>query len=383
MSLHVFLVAVEASADALGAALMRQLRQHDPAIRFSGIGGPLMAQEGLVSLFDPTPLAIIGMTEVLRVIPLALRRAAQAADAALAAGPDIAVLIDAWGFTTQIAKRLRARGARFPLLKYVGPQVWAARPGRARKIAAMYDGLIALFEFERPFYAPFALPVTICGMAALQMRVRADGAAFRRAHGLEGRVLLLAPGSRPGEISRVAPVLEEAAAQICAACPDMHVVCCVAPSVSEAVEARARNWGFRHTLIRDPALKHAAFAAGDIALAASGTVTSEIAMQGVPVIVGYRVGALTAAVMRPVFKAPFINLMNIAAGRMIVPEFVQDAFTSRAISGAALHLLAHERARALQIAAQEDALDRLGRQGCAEEIAAQMVLATISRSVRA
>lgn len=379
MSAHVFLVAVEASADALGAALMRQLRQQDRAIRFSGIGGPLMAQEGLISLFDPTPLAIIGMTEVLRVIPLVLRRAAQAADAALAAGPDIAVLIDAWGFTTQIAKRLKARGARFPVLKYVGPQVWAARPGRARKIAAMYDGLIALFEFERPFYAPYALPIAVSGMAALQTSGRGDGAAFRRAHGLEGRVLLLAPGSRPGEIQRVAPVLEDAAAQICAACSDVQVVCCVAPSVREAVEARAQNWGFPHFLALDPAQKHAAFAASDIALAASGTVTSEIAMQSVPVIVGYRVGALTAALMRPMFKAPFINLMNIAAGRMIVPEFVQEAFTSGAISAAALQLLGNPRARELQIAAQEAALDRLGRQGCAEEIAAQMVLATISR----
>lgn len=383
MSLHIFLVAIEPSADAMGAALMRQLRLDAPGIRFSGVGGRQMGEEGLASLFDAAPLAVIGLTEALRVAPLALRLAAQTADAAMEGRPDAAVLIDAWGFTTQIAKRLRARGARFPLLKYVGPQVWAARAGRARKIAAMYDGLIALFEFERPFYAPYALPIAVCGMAALQMRVRADGAAFRRAHGLEGRVLLLAPGSRPGEILRVAPVLEEAAAQICAACPDLHVVCCVAPSVREAVQARARNWGFRHALILDPAQKHAAFAAGDIALAASGTVTSEIAMQSVPVIVGYRVGALTAALMRPVFKAPFINLMNIAAGRMIVPEFVQEAFTSHALSAAALHLLAHKRARELQIAAQEAALDRLGRQGYAEEIAAQMVLATISRSARA
>lgn len=383
MSLHVFLVAVEPSGDALGAGLMQRLRALHPDARFSGVGGAQMRDCGLVSLFDPMPLAVIGLTEALRVAPLALRLAAIAADAAITNAPDVAVLIDAWGFTTELARRLRAQRASFPLVKYVGPQVWAARPGRAKKIAALYDGLIALFAFEKPFYAHFDLPVAVCGMPALQSVVSGDGEAFRRAHGLTGRVLLLAPGSRPSEIIRVAPVLEEAAARLCAARTDVRVVCCVAPSVREAVMARAQAWPFAHVLVLDPAQKPHAFAAGDVALAASGTVTSEIAVQGVPVVVGYRVGAITAALMRPFMLARYITLMNIAAGRRIVPEFVQQGFTSQAMAAAAAPLLDDKKARALQIAAQDAALALLGRGGRpAEEIAADLVLATISRHAK-
>lgn len=363
----------------MGAALMRRLRAIHPDVRFSGVGGMQMGALGLASLFDPTPLAVIGLTEALRVAPLALRLAAQAADAALASRPDIAVLIDAWGFSTQIAKRLRARGAGFPLLKYVGPQVWAARPGRAKKIAAMYDGLIALFDFERPFYAACPLPIAVCGMPALQGVTRGDGEAFRRAQGLTGRIVLLAPGSRHSEITRVAPVLEAAAAHLARTRPDVAIVCCVAPSVREAVKARAESWAFPYRLITDPTQKANAFSAGDVALAASGTVTSEIAAQEVPVVVGYRVGAITAALMRPLMIARYITLMNVAAGRMIVPEFVQEAFTSHAVAAAAGHLLDDGKARAFQLAAQNAALARLGLGGPpAEEIAADMVLATIS-----
>lgn len=383
--MRLFLVAIEPSADQLGADLIAALRARVPELEVAGVGGPAMAGQGLASLFDPAPLAIVGLTEALRAAPLALRRAGETAKAALACSPDAAVLIDAWGFTTEAARRMRRAGAGFPLIKFIGPQVWAARPGRARKVAALYDRLIAALEIERPFYDGLGLPVDVCGLPALQARRRGDGAAFRARHQLQGRVLLLAPGSRASEITRVAPTLEAAAAALCAARRDAIVVCVVAPAVRAAIEARARDWAFPSRLIFDPLEKEDAFAAADAAIAASGTVTTEIARQGAPVVVGYRVGALTAVIMRRLFIARSITLMNIAADRMVAPEFVQGAFTPEAIVAAAAPLLDDPAVRARQVAAQNEALRRLSASDRpAAEIAAESVLATLAaRTARA
>jgi len=381
--MKLFLVAVEPSADQLGAGLIEALRRRHPALRVCGVGGTAMAEQGLSSLFDPAPLAVVGLTEALRIAPLALRRARETAAAAVAEAPDVAVLIDAWGFTTQVARRLRTLGAAFPLVKYVGPQVWAARPGRAAKIANLYDRLVALFPFERPFYDGLGLPVDVCGMPALQDPRQGDGAAFRRRHDLHGPLLLLAPGSRSSEIRTVAPVLEAATAAVCAHRPDWTVLCPVAPSVRQAVEARAANWPFAHRLLFDPAEKADAFAASAVALAASGTVTSEIAQQGAALVVGYRVSWLTAAIMRRLVVARFITLLNIAADREAAPEFVQERFTAPALARALGQLMDDPDARTAQVQAQFEALARL-RHGArpAAEVAAEAVEAAIAAGPR-
>lgn len=382
--MKVFLVAIEPSADELGAGLIRALRVRIPALQPVGVGGVAMAAEGLQSLFDPRPLAIVGLVEALRVAPLALQRAAETARAALAAEPAAAVLIDAWGFTTQAARRLRAAHPRFPLVKYVGPQVWAARPGRARKVAALYDRLIALFPFEAPFYAGLDLPIDVCGFPVLQSTRRGDAIGFRARHGLgEGRLLLLAPGSRGSEIARVAPVLAAAADSLAQARADLRVVVPVAPAVRALVEVAAQSWGFPHRLIFDPVEKEDAFAAATAALAASGTVTSEIALQGAPVVVGYQVDWLTAALMRRVFIAPYVTLMNVAAGSEIAPEFVQQRFTPEALAAAAAPLLDDPARRAAQAGAQHEALQALRGSGPpAAEVSAEAVLAAIAAGPR-
>lgn len=381
--MKLFLIAIEPSADALGAGLIQALRRRHAGLAVAGVGGAAMQAEGLVSLFDPAPLAVVGLTEALRVGPLALRRSRQAADAAMAVQPDAAVLIDAWGFTTQVARRLRALQAPFPLIKYVGPQVWAARAGRARKVAALYDRLVALLPIEQPFYAGLGLPLHVCGMPALQNPQQGDAAAFRRRHGLAGPLLLLAPGSRSSEIRDVAPVLAAAAAQACRDRPDWTVVCPVAPAVRAAVEASAAHWPFPHRLITDPAERPDAFAASAVALAASGTVTSEIALQGAALVVGYRVSWLTAEIMRRLIVARFITLINIAADREIAPEFVQERFTVAAVAGAVARLMDDPAARVAQAEAQRAALALLAHgERPAAEVAADAVEAAIAAGPR-
>src|SRR5262249_1902146 len=156
---------------------------------------------------------------------------------------DVSVLIDSWGFNLRVAQRIGKLIPDAPIIKYIGPQVWAMRPGRAKTLAAVVDYLICIYEMERPFYQPFNLPLSVSGHPAFGRFKAGDGVAFRARHkiGADKRILLLLPGSRPSEIARVAPTLEEAAAQICATRPDVLVVCVVSPAVREQVLAHAAN----------------------------------------------------------------------------------------------------------------------------------------------
>lgn len=378
MSNRVFVVAGEASGDALGADLIAAMRARRSDLIFAGAGGPRMAAHGLVSAINIAPLSVFGLIEGLK----AYRRVVEAADAiaqaAIAFKPDVAVLIDSWGLTLRVAQRLKQLLPDLPIVKYVGPQVWATRPGRARTLAATIDHLICIHEFEKPFYAAFNLPVTVSGPPALARITPGDAAAFRARHALadDQEILVLLPGSRPAEIKRVAPVLERAAALLSATRPNLVVACMVAPSVGALVRARAPLWRFRYRLVEDEAEKEDLFAAGAVALAASGTVTTEVALQGAPVVVGYKVGWITWALARAfLMRARFITLMNVAAGREIAPEFLQTRFTAANIASAAAPLLDDSRARAAQVAAQNDALVRMGRGGPPPaEIAANVVL---------
>ncbi len=379
MKQRVFLVAGEASGDALGAELIVALRAQAPGLVFAGVGGPAMAGQGLLSAADISALGVLGLVEGLKAYPRVVRAVQETAGAALAFKPDVAVLIDSWGFTSRVAKRLRELTPGVKLIKYIGPQVWATRPGRAKTLAGLVDHLICIHEFEAPFYAPFGLPVTVSGAPALSRIKQGNPAKLRARHALTAgeELLALLPGSRRAEILRVGPILEAAAAQLCGARPNLVVVCMVARSVAALVRQRAQTWSFPHRLVSDDSEKEDVFAAAAAALAASGTVTTEIAMQGTPVVVGYKIGWITWALARLfLLRTKFITLMNVAAGREIAPEFVQTRFTSANIAAAAAPLLDNTTARARQVAAQEAALDKMGRGNRpAADIAADTVLA--------
>jgi lipid-A-disaccharide synthase len=309
------------------------------------------------------------------------RAVEETAAAAASFKPDVAVLIDSWGFTIRVAKALRLAAPGVKLVKYVGPQVWATRPGRAKTLAAVVDHLICIHDFEAPFYAPYGLPVTVSGAPALSRVKRGDAAAFRARHLITETqdILLLLPGSRRAEIENVAPILEQAAARLCQTRSNLTVACLAAPNVAALVRERAKAWAFPHKLVLDEREKEDVFAASRVALAASGTVTTEVALQGAPVVVGYKIGWITWAIARAfLLRTKFITLMNVAAGREVAPEFVQTRFTASAIANAAAPLLDNAEAHARQIALQDAALDKMGRGGRpAAEIAAEAVLGVL------
>ena len=377
MSARIFLVAAEASGDALGADLIAALRARDPQDDLIGIGGPRMAAAGVPSLADISGLAVLGFFDGLKAYSRGKRGVADAVAAVLAAKPDAVVLIDSWGFTLRVALGVRAADPAIKLIKYIGPQVWATRPGRAATLARAVDHLICIHDFEPPFYQPYGLPCTVCGHPALGRHKPGDASAFRSRHGLgDARVLLVLPGSRPSEIRRVGPTLWRAADQLKSTRPDLRVAAVAAGSVSDDVRAQAPA----HALIVAEDEKEDAFAASTAALAASGTVTTEVALQGAPLVIGYKLGWLTWAAARAfLFKGKYATLMNVAADEEVAPELIQTRFTAANVVAAAAPLLDDPSGRALQVKRQNAALDAMGRGSRpAAECAADTVLQILS-----
>lgn len=376
MSKSIFLVAAESSGDALGADLARALRARDASIELQGVGGPLMAEQGVPSQADITGLAVLGLVEGL----LAYSRVKAAVNATVAAilkaKPEAVVLIDSWGFTLRVARGVRAAAPDIKLVKYVGPQVWATRPGRAKTLAATVDHLICIHDFEVPFYEPFGLPCTVCGHPALGRYTPGDGAALRARQGYTAKekIILVLPGSRRAEINRVGPALW-AAADLLDRDRDVRIITVAANSVRDQVTAQVPA----SVRILDEREKEDAFAAATVALATSGTVTTEVALQGTPVVVAYRFGAITWAILRTfLLKTKYASLMNVASDAMVVPELLQERCKPEDIAAAAAPLLDSEDAREAQILAQDEALAKMGRGGTpAAEIAAEAVLNVI------
>ena len=378
--LKIMLVAAEASGDALGAGLAEALKRRRPDTTFVGVGGPKMATQGIRSPFDIAQLSILGWLEGLRAYKRVRARVADTVALAVSERPDAVVLIDSWGFTIRVAKRLREALPGVPLIKYVGPQVWASRPGRAKTLAASVDHLLALYTFDAPWFEAEGLPTTVVGSPALHVDMAsADGARFRasRAIAPDAPLLLVLPGSRPSEISRMTPVYEEAVARLKAADPTLQVAVVAAGTVEHDVAAQVGAWPFRVHLVQE-ADKYDAMRACDVALATSGTVSTELALAGAPMVIGYRFGALSYAIMKPFFTGKFATLFNTAADEMIAPELIQNDATGEKLATAVSKLLADPAAREEQARRQTAALDLMGREGRdPSEIAADAVLGVI------
>ena len=372
---RVFIVAAEPSGDELAGELVAALRSADPTLELAGVGGTKLASQGIKSEVSIEGLSVLGLTEGLSALKTVRQRASETGEAARRFAPDAVVLIDSWGFTLRAAKAIRALLPGVPLIKMIGPQVFASRPGRAKTVAQVYDALFCIHDFEVPYYDGTGLPITVIGNPAIARSKPGDANQFRRRHGLtDKRVVLLLPGSRAGEIKRVAPALEGAAALLSAADPSVEIVVVLAPSVEEQIRARAATWTFKHHLVGE-AEKNDAFAAGDVALACSGTVTTEVALQGTPMVLGYRLGAISGFIMLNfLLKSRYICLLNIALDTMAVPEFLQDDLTPQAIADAASKLLFDPKHAQLQRDQQASALEKMGRNDAPAPVRAAQAL---------
>lgn len=382
--LTVMLVAAEASGDDRGAGLMRALKRRlgEGGVRFVGVGGERMRSEGLDSPFDIAELSVLGLLEGLAAYPKVRRRAKEAAAIAARERPDIAILIDSWGFTLRVAHRLRKLDPRLPLVKYVGPQVWASRPGRAKTTAATYDRLLSIHAFDAPYFEAAGLPVTFVGNSALTADFsRADPARLRRQIGAgpDDPILLVLPGSRPGEIARVLPAFADAAARLRAQRPDLHVVVPAAETVAEMVKAQVAVWPHPAHVLEGEGPRRDAMKAATVALACSGTVTTELALAGCPMVVGYRLAPLTHAILKRLITTRYVTLFNIAAQDFVAPELIQDDCNGPALAREAALRLDDPDLRARQVARQFEALDRMGRGGPdPNEAAAEAVLQVLA-----
>jgi lipid-A-disaccharide synthase len=361
----IMLVAAEASGDALGAGLAAALIRQDPRVTFVGIGGPRMAEQGIVSPFDIAELSVLGWLEGLRAYGRVKARVADTVAMALRERPDAVVLIDSWGFTIRVARAIRAALPDVRLIKYVGPQVWASRPGRAKTLAAAVDHLLALYAFDAPWFEAEGLPTTVVGSQALHIDMGgADPAAFRSARGIapDAPLLLILPGSRPGEIRLMTHVYEQAAERLKAGRPDLQIAVVAAGTVAADVTARVAAWPFRAHLVTE-ADKYAAMKAATVALATSGTVSTELALAGVPMVIGYRFAPVSYALMKPFFTGKYATLFNHAADAEIARELIQAEATPDRFAAELSRLLDDPAARADQSARQTAALDLMGREG--------------------
>jgi len=383
--LRLFLVAGEHSGDALGGKLIAALKQrYDGTLTLAGVGGEDMAHEGFSSLFPIEDVAVMGPMSILPRLPRIMRRVYQTVDAALAFKPDAVVIIDSPEFTHPIAKRIRKRAPDIPIIDYVSPSVWAWRPGRAKRMRRYVDHVLALLPFEPDAHARLGGPAcTYVGhplIEKLDAIEGADGAALSRRLGLaaEKPVLLVLPGSRTSEVTRLVDVFGDAVAQVSAKQP-IEVVIPAVRHVRDLIVAKTASWAVRpHIVDAASADKYAAMRLARAALAASGTVTLELALAQTPSVVAYRVDKLIAN-LRFLLKVPSVVLANLVLGRNVYPEYLQEACTAEALSAAILPLLGDTPERRAQLEALAGTPGKLRLASSSPSIAAaDTVLAVVS-----
>ena len=373
----VLIVAAEPSGDALGAKLADSLRRLDADVSLEGIGGEAMAAAGLTSAVSTEGLAILGFVEGLRAYPFVLRKVREVSDHILGRDPRAVVLIDSWGFMVRVAKRLKRKGYRGRVIKYVAPQVWAMRSGRAKVLARHVDHLLSTQVMDAPYFDAVGLPQTYVGNAVFDTDWSAgDGAAFRARHGLgDAPVLGVFLGSRPAEIERIGPAILRTALGVQARLPDVRLAFSIVEPVRDAVE---RLLDGVEGLRCGPDALLDLFAASDAALACSGTITSQLAAAGVPTVVVYRLQPLTFAIASRLFKPDHISLVNIAAGEALMPEFMQDDIDTSAPADAVVALLQDEKGRETVSRALKEQTKAMTAPSAASDAAAAEVLRLIA-----
>jgi lipid-A-disaccharide synthase len=383
--LRIWLVAAEASGDRLGAALMRALRKRCANIAFAGVGGPEMAAEGVRSLFSMTD-SIIGLAPIVREMFSILRRIRQTADAVVADNPDVLVIIDSAAFTHRVARRVRARAPGIKILDYVSPQIWATRPGRARKMKAFVDCVLAVLSFEPPLYVKLGGPPCIYVGHPLIERagdLRPCPSEARRRLA-DPPVVLILPGSRSSELRQLLTPFGEVVKLVASRVGAVEFILPTLPALAGHLKEATADWPVRLRIIDDQQQKDAAFRIARAALAASGTVTLELAVAGIPTVAAYRVAGWEAAIIRRLIRVPSIILANLVIGQNIVPEFLQENCVPARLAEALISVLGEGPARRKQLDAFAT-LDAVMGIGALQpsDAAAAAVLALVEQNNRA
>ena len=352
---HVMLVAGETSGDTLGAALMSSLKGAlGDRVRFSGVGGTRMEAEGLSSVFPMTDIAVMGPREVIPRLPLILRRMRETVRHAVDTKPDLVVIIDSPDFTHPVAKRIHKKAPGILIANYVSPSVWAWRRGRAKSMATYLNKVLALLPFEPDFFrAEVGLDCVYVGHPAIEKIASSEeGKTFRDRNGIptDAPVLLLLPGSRMNEVKRLIGLMGETAGILIDRHPGLKLVIPVVPHVHDVVAKGVESWPVKPILAEGEIEKRGAFASATVALAASGTVSLELGLARVPMVIAYKIDRIAAWVVSRFLKVPTVVLVNLILDRPSVREYLQEASVPKLLAEALTPLLTEtpQRLKALQ-----------------------------------
>ncbi|UWQ80838.1 lipid-A-disaccharide synthase [Leisingera sp. S132] len=370
MSLRIFILAGEPSGDRLGGALMAGLKQLSPGVQFDGIGGTLMAEQGLTSRFPMDELSVMGLAEVLPKYRHLKRRIRETAETVIETRPDVLITIDSPDFSLRVARLVKDRSS-IRTVHYVAPSVWAWRPKRAQKMAEVIDHVLALLPFEPPFMEAAGMDCDFVGhpVVAEPQATEAEIAAFRSEFGLGDAPFVLAlPGSRRSEVARLAPEFGKALVQFAAKHPDYRIVVPAAAPVAVQVQDALKDWPAGAVMVdpnryppeRAKAFKRAAFASASMALAASGTVSLELAAARTPMVIAYKFQWLTWQIMKRMALIDTVTLVNLVSDTRVVPECLGPDCTPENIA-ARLEVLAKNPDD--QMHAMELTMQRLGQVG--------------------
>ncbi len=368
--MRVFVIAGEPSGDRLGGALMAGLRSLNAQVTFDGVGGVEMQAQGLKSRFPMDELSVMGIAEVLPKYAHLKRRIAELAQAVTETAPDVLITIDSPDFCLRVAKRVKAH-SNIRTVHYVAPTVWAWRPNRAAKMARVIDHVLALFPFEPPYMEAVGMDCDFVGhpVVAEKQADAAETEVFRTRYGLEdSRFALVLPGSRQGEVSRLTPIFGQALARLAQSYPDLKIVVPAAGPVADTVRSLSADWPDT-TVVLDPrehseaearSLKRAAFSAAEVALAASGTVSLELAAAKTPMVVAYKFNWLSWQIISRMVKLETATLVNLISDTRAVPECLGPECRPDLIANALNGVLSDPEA---QSEAMEMTMERLGRGG--------------------
>jgi len=363
--MSIFLIAGEESGDRLGASLMAAIEDLAPCpVTFAGVGGSAMAERGLHSLFPLDELAVNGFSAIPARLPLILRRIREAADAVIAAKPCSLVIIDSPDFTHRVARRVRAAAPHIPIVDYVSPTVWAWRPGRAAAMRRYVDHVLALLPFEPDVHRRLGgPPCTFVGHplaeAVTTLRPSPQEAARRVT---EPPLLLMLPGSRGGEVGRHLAVFGAAVGLAAERIGPVEVVLPTVPHLWERVRRDTAAWPIAPRVVVEPKEKWAAFRQARAALAASGTVTLELALASVPTVVAYKVTLFEELIARALVRVKMVALANIILDDMIMPELLQRQATAKNLADALVAIIGDspQRRRQCEAFAKLDAMMEIG-----------------------
>lgn len=381
--LEIFLVAAEESGDRLGAALMRALRQRSPEpLRFSGVGGREMAAAGLVSLLPMDDFAIIGFAAIPGRLPRIASHMARVVRAVLARRPHALVIIDSPAFTLRVARFVRWFDRSIPIIDYVSPSVWAWRAGRAPAMRRYVDHVLALLPFEPDVHRRLGgPPCSYVGHPLIEEvpKLRPNGAEIERRMA-DPPIVLAMPGSRSGEVARLADIFGDTLTLVAERAGPIEVVVPTVPHLLAQVTQATSHWRIKPRIVVEQTEKHAALRVARAALAKSGTTTLELAVAGVPMVAAYKVAPLEAAVIRRLVRVPSYILANLVIGRNVVPELVQEDCTPERLAATLAPLLGDtpERQRQVEAFAALDAIMEIGSRAPAAR-AADIVLGHLRR----